>query len=60
MPIKKALNKILKKRWNFNEKIKNGKSLKKSEKEFYNKNINIIKRDYSKNNLYWKNKGSIK
>ena len=60
MPIKKALNKILKKMWNLNEKIKNGKSLKKSEKEFYNKNINIIKRYYSKNNLYWKNQGSIK
>ncbi len=51
-----TLNSILKTMWALDEKIVMGLDLNEDEKEFYNKNLQIITEYYSKNNEYWNNK----
>lgn len=47
------LNLILKQMWALDHKITVGEALDSLEKEFYNKNLEIIKKYYKEQNIYW-------
>ena len=56
MAIPKALNEKLKKMWALDERLCSGKSISKSEKRFWNKNVRVVSGYYHDKNNYWRRK----
>lgn len=56
MALDQELNSVLKEMWRLDEKIKDGQELSDDERDFYTKNLEIIKKYYTSNSNYWNNK----
>ncbi len=56
MPVESELNKVLKEMWRLDEKVNAGGELSDAEKDFWNQNLDVIKKYYADNDEHWKNK----